>query len=86
MNDIQVAWCYLNIVEDQREMQQMIYEFMDWYKWYVNPQMAKAMEERDQNAVSVDDENFMRMVADGLRAEGREEEDVQRILSNIKSN
>jgi len=80
LNDIQVAWSYLNVIEDQKEMQQMIFEFLDWYKWYVNPKMAKAMQDKDKHDVSMDEGEFAKMVASGLRKEGKTEKEIEQTL------
>ena len=61
----------------------MIFQFMDWYKWYVNPQMAKAIEEKQEGqerGASMSDDMFAEMVAAGLRQEGRTEEEIKNIM------
>jgi len=76
MNDSQIAWAYLNVIEDQKELQEMVYQFMDWYKWYVNPVMARKVEEMEKSAVSMEDDDFIGIVAESMRKEGKSEEET----------
>jgi len=88
LNDYQIAWSYLNVLEDEREWQETIFQFLDWFKWYVNPQMAKKMEEIDSSGISMEDEAFAAVIADGLRKEGKSEEEIEEFLldNNLLSN
>jgi len=80
MNIHQFIWTHLNILKDKEELQEMIYEFLNWFKWYVNPTMAEKVEQMETKGVSIPDEDFVALVADGFRREGKSEDEIYDLL------
>lgn len=80
LNVYQFAWTHLNIEKDKEELQQMIYDFLNWFKWFVNPTMAEKVDQMEKEGIAVEDEDYVAMVADGFRREGKSEEEIYNML------
>ena len=83
MNDAQLAWSYLNIVEDVKETHKTIKAFLDWFKWFVNPEASRAAEEADKRKISVDPEQYIKTIRQAMKEEGKSEEEIEEVVQSI---
>ena len=91
INDAQLLWAYLNIVEDEKEKQAVMHKQLEWLKWYINPKMAKWVKEReiqkdrqDSDRTSMTDDDFMSVMITDMRNSGATEDEIYDALVAAK--
>lgn len=67
-------------MEDIKEVQQMVLDFMHWFKWFVNPEMAQQYEASEKYHTKMTSDEFLIPIVDELRAKGRTEEEIEEYL------
>ena len=78
LNDAQVLWCYLNIIEDEKEKQNKVYKQMKYLSWYIHPRMAKWVKDREDNKekYSMKDDDFTSVIISDMKRQGISDDEI----------
>jgi len=87
MNDAQIAWIYLNQIKDKEEKQQEAFEYLNWIKWFINPEMAQkyeSMQEGNDDSQRMSDDSLRESVTEDLRERGFSEDEIHKQLRMLQ--